>query len=490
MKLNFIYKIFGALLYLTFIISCNRTEKCDYTTLPCSDFEPAGFMVGTMASHKNSINPYSVAVLYKTLHNSIAPIGNNWNDPSAGTNRVDRVFPANWSSDIIGEVFGIALDHNKGIYLAATDVYQFDHLLPNLGTQVVLWSSGVGPAGSAGIYYTNYNTINTTTQLVTTLNSSSANTVGTNQIPSTGFTSSPGNSIGNIAYDFKNNQLFATNLEDGKIYRIDSNTGKIKSIFDPFTADDTLPGIAPIGEQLWGIGVYTFSGITKVYFARTTAPHTAGGITYGGVEIWSVELTGSGEFNASSSGGGLFTATIASGFIKKEINVTNGYQNKVTDIAFSNAGKMLVAERGHPHRASVFEYSYNGTTWTSGNNFYLGFDVRPTDPTFPHGANSAGGVDYSSRETNSGFKCNDLVWASGNAMATKSLIITGGYPNYVYGVQGMSSSGNSSTLSVNQQNDLYIDYNCTGWPHLTTPISETVKGRIGDVEFFDQCSCQ
>lgn len=481
-------KILGisALLICSSIIfqHCNN-EVCDYTEVSlCSDAEPSGFMVGTMASEINSINPNSVAVLYKTLHNSVAPIGNNWNDPSAGANRVVRIFPANWSSDRIGEVFGIALDHNKGIYLAATDVYKFDNQLPNLAGQKVNWSSGVGSAGSAAIYYTNYDTYNNTIPLVTTLNSSNTNTTGANQIPSTGISTSVGNSLGNIAFDYTHNQLFATNLEDGRIYRIDPTTGKVKSILDPFALDNTLPGISPVGEQVWGIGVNVESGVTKIYFARTTLPHDAGGIGYGGVEIWSVPLNSSGEFSATASSSiGLFTATIASGFIKKEINITNGFQTKVTDIAFSSAGKMLVAERGHPHRAMMFEFNNTGTSWITGNNFYLGFLAA--------GKNSAGGVDYSNREKNSNFACNDLVWGSGNAMSTQLLPISGSYPNYVYGVQGMSSSGNSSTLSVNAMNDLYIDYNCTGWPHYPNlNDGHDVKGRIGDVEFFDQCSCR
>ena len=472
-----------------------QSETCDYVTQPCSNDEPAGFMVGTMCSDVNSINPNSVAVLYKTLNNSTAPIGNNWNDPSAGANRVERIFPANWSSDKIGEIFGIALDHNKGIYLAATDVYKFDYYLPgSFGN----WSSGVGPAGAAGIYYTNYNTINTTTALVTTLNSSNANTVGTKQIPSTGFATSMGNSIGNIAFDYKNNQLFATNLEDGRIYRIDATTGIVKSILDPFSIDDGNAGISTIGEQLWGIGIYTFSGTTKVFFARSTQTHIGNGSSYGGVEIWSVNLTSSGEFNATSSGGGLFTATTSGGYIKKELDVTNGYQTKVTDIAFSSTGKMLLAERGHPHRSGIFEYTYTGTSFTTGNNFYLGWDLNSINSNYLKGKNASGGVDYSSREIinsggNNSFNCNDIVWATLNAGATKLLpqYPGGMYPNFIYGAQGMSSAGNSSTLSVNTTNDLYIDYNCTGWSHFSpSPGVGYVKGKIGDIEFFDQCSCQ
>lgn len=476
-----------------------QSETCDYVTQPCSNDEPAGFMVGTMCSDVSTVPKNQVATIYKTLNNASAPLGNNWNDPTAGANRVESVFPTNWTSDKIGEVFGIALDHNKGIYLAATDIYQFDGIRGVIYNSGITWATGAGPAGAAGIYYTNYNTVNTTTPLVTTLNSSNANTVGTNQIPSTGFSTSVGNSLGNIAFDYNNNQLFATNLEDGKIYRIDPSTGKIKSILDPFNADDGIAGISPIGEQLWGIGVYNFSGITKVYFARTTKNHTHTGSSIttpptapGGVEIWSVSLTSSGEFNAATSGGGMFTATSTSGYVTKEIDVTVGTQTKVTDIAFSSTGRMLIAERGNAHASGTFEYVNSGSVWSSGNNFYTGSGGLTGFGPYINSRNSSGGVDYSSRQLSSGgFACNDIVWSTTNYAPT--LILDGvtspyiGYPNYVYGAQGMSSAGNNllTILNSTRPTELYIDYNCTGWPHQIR-----IKNRIGDIEFFDQCSCQ
>lgn len=470
---------------LLLIFGCKKKEPCAYD-VPCVEQEPSGYMVGTMASDDNTKPKNQVATLYKTLHNSLAPIGDDWNSSLEGTNRVQSVFPKYWNSDSIGQVFGIALDHGGGVYFSATDVYKLDVSLPGSWGQ---WASGAGPAGAAGIYYTNYSTINTTIPLVTTLNSANANTVGTNQIPSTGFSTSIGNSIGNIAFDYAHNQLFVTNLEDGRIYRIDPANGKVKSILDPFALDDGLAGIAKVGEQIWGIGIYTTGGATKVYFARTTLPYNSTATNNGGVEIWSVALTASGEFSATNSGSGLYTATIASAMITKEVSVTQGGQNKVTDIAFSNAGKMLVAERGHPHRAGVFEYMNNGAAWVNGSSFNIGSDLT-SNPACLYGRNAQGGVDYSEREMsnqNPKYACSDIVWATGTAMKTKKL---SSYPNIVYGVQGMSSSGNDPSLTVNAQNDLYIDYNCTG-EAISHIGAAYCKGKIGNVEFFDQtCSCK
>ncbi|HMP29490.1 MAG TPA: hypothetical protein PKD85_07810, partial [Saprospiraceae bacterium] len=68
-------------------------------------------------------------------------------------------------------------------------------------------------------------------------------------------------------YDRKHNQLFATNLEDGKIYRI-SNTGVILDTYDPYLADNNANGIVALSEQIWGIGINYEGSQTKLYFPR------------------------------------------------------------------------------------------------------------------------------------------------------------------------------------------------------------------------------
>ncbi|MBK7160269.1 MAG: hypothetical protein IPH77_17480 [Ignavibacteria bacterium] len=73
-----------------------------------------------------------------------------------------------------------------------------------------------------------------------------------NWIPNTG------SGIGNICFDKWHHQMFATNHEDGKIYRVKdvSGVGQVSSWYDPFLPDDKVPGFAIRGELLWGIGSY------------------------------------------------------------------------------------------------------------------------------------------------------------------------------------------------------------------------------------------
>ena len=90
--------------------------------------------------------------------------------------------------------------------------------------------------------------------------------------------------LGNIAYDCECNQLFVTNMEDGKIYRL-SMGGTTLSTFDHATPDNGLPGFAPPGEKVWGIGVYNH----RVYY----------GVWGGGANgVWSKGLSSNCDFDA------------------------------------------------------------------------------------------------------------------------------------------------------------------------------------------------
>lgn len=461
------HKIITKITLLILIVVASACSKvaCDYKgATACNESPFAGYLISTFASNGIGQN---VGMIFNTQNNSIAPPGDDWNNPALGVNRVQSIQPAMWKLNTIGQVFGTALNTTSGVFLSATDIYRF-----STPFYLLAYPNIFGSGGSAGIYYTDISTatsVNTTTTLVSTdpFNTMQTTTIGSSKIPNTG---GLGNSIGNIAYDKANNQLFATNLEDGRIYRIDATSGKIKSIFDPFAVDVPSNGIAPAGEQLWGIGVYNDGTKNRVYFARTkTIIPFSTTDSAGTKDIWSIELTSSGEFNATEVGTSKLFTDSSSSSVLEIINVP-GNEALVTDIAFSGNGKMLLAERGHPHKAKVLEYMKSGSSWVTANNFYVGGST---------GNDSAGGVDYGIRETAtnpSKYKCDDIVWATGNYMKPSAL--SGGL---VYGVQGMSSSGNNPSLTMNMKTDLFLDYDT---------VYSYFKGAEGDVEVFRNNCCQ
>ena len=414
------------------------TIECEEEVLP----EQCGWMVSTC--YGTSAIP-DVAVLLDTRINSAAPQGQDWNDVTLGTSQIGSIHPTMWNANAIGQVFGIALDDNGGIYFGASNEY-------NIYDPTPLPLSG--PAGTGGIYYTDFNNVNVTTPFVTTVNFANQNTVGSKTIPNTGGSR---NGIGNIAFDSHNQQLFVTNLEDGRIYRMDL-TGTVLSIFDPLALDNAIPGMASLGEVVYGIGVYRSGGTTKVYYALSNFPTTAR-------QIHSIELDALGEFAANTTGGGLYIDSPQSSMV--EIASIPGQQLHVTDIAFSSTGRMLLAERGNPHSSTTLEYYQVGGVWIPGNSFVTGRTG---------GRNTAGGVDYGARESNGvvNFECDALVWSSVNYAES---LVNG---CCIYGAQGSDASGNSSNQSVNYANDFFIDYNNT--------YNTQDKGGIGDLEIF-KCGC-
>jgi hypothetical protein len=447
-NINFI-KITSLLLIIV-ATACNK-EECGYdqnTSDGNIKNPPNGYMVTT-----NSLNAGgNAAQVFKTLYNASAPIGGDWNNPSLGTNQVQQV-TTDWTFAKIGEVFGIAIDKSIGnVYLSATDVYNYD-----FGSG----ASNFGSAGGSGIYFSKVTatTASPTTTLVSTLNSNAWNYLLTNKIPNSGI--GLGNSIGNLAFDKSHNQLFVSNLEDGRIYRIDATTGNVKSVFDPFTLDAPSNGMVAKGERIWGIGVLTQGGTTEVYFARTELTLNS---------IWSIQLDSTGEFIASPQAGqaNVFNDSASS---SKKVIAKIGVQDKITDIEFSGTGKMLLAERGNPHSASIFEYQKAGTTWVVANTFFVGGFT---------GQNSAGGVDYGSKEVSGSFISDGLVWGSQNygiPSLNNPLYYGSTAPNpplsYLsYGVEGINAAGNLAP--TNGITDLFIKRNTV----------YNAKGALGDVDLF------
>ena len=413
-----------------------------------------------------------VAKVFDIRKNAAAPRGEDW--PQSNPKMV--ISPSTWTLQNMGEIYGIAIDTSGNIYMAATDMYKLDN--PSSATT----GSFSGPAGPGGLYLAASDDLSRVSTIIRSVDAPSIAELPSGVIPNTG---GLGNGIGNVAYDWKNNQLFLTNLEDGRLYRIDLNRSKpaVVSIYDPFETDDAQRGMAPKREQLWAVGVYsdTSNNLTKVYYTTRPEPNVHGG------KVFSITLDSTGEF-------------IAPFHTQKQIYTDNGQleitvppgtsgRTRITDIAFSNDNRMLLAERGNPHRARVLEYQYRNDSWQSTNrnfnvggwNIVLGLD----------GQNAAGGVDYGFRENgNNPFAYTDsLIWVSANYMSAP-----GAGSGFYYGIQGINARGNfpvTDPLKSNAYTDIFIDYDGVLNTYETTrlgdvevyrdPSASILQGRINDI---------
>lgn len=410
------------------IVSQYSCEKCEeIVTEPCGNefgqnSEHCGWTVATCYGQPEQ----PVGVVYDTGFNENAPIADDWGKT------LNAIHPNNWTSDKIGQVFGITIDNKENIYLASSDVYYYD------GGSGIINSSNINRPFGCGQIFKSSPPLFEAIPFCDLENSCGA-----------------GNGIGNIKYDKWNDQFFASNLEDGKIYRIKKD-GTILDSYDPFGIDNREQGIAPKSELIWGLAIVKESEGVKVYFAQISKERR---------NLYSITLDNS-------------TFPLDQNAEKIEFTNLPGIENKITDISISSNGEvMILSERGGPHSSAVFTLNKEGGNWIASNSeIYVGGFT---------GLNSAGGVDFyfTSQNENKSFVCDENLWASGNYMMSRG---TGNSTNQtIYGIQGISINGNlllDTTTNISSfDTDLYID--------LDGVYGTFTKGGIGDVEVFDCSEC-
>lgn len=431
----------------TYILSYTGIEIDPDTGLPCFekhfkdtvtvDCEPASlFKCGMAVTTYYSIsNPMQQVLSVRDVRNHCPqPQLTNWLAP-------EITFP-DWDVSHLGEIFGIAIDKFNNIYVCATSAY------------ATSWPTTLayGPAGSGGIYK-----INATTGNITTFVSTAAccgSTMNTATIPNARA------GLGNIAYDEANNVFFVTNLEDGKIYRIDATTGIINSTYDPFLPDNGTAGLACEGERIWGIGRYG----SKLYFSQC---NQSSSVSVGPNKIYSITLGPLGTF--PPSGSEVLEITLP------PISTTYLYSNPVSDIEFAADGRMIVAEHTESglacqplviaHGARALEYTgAPGPLTLSPNTYFIGV---------PNYNNSAGGADFGYKcydpATQNPGNCDEMIWVSGDALILSA-------PVYCYGIAGIPAGGNSTS----SLNSWFVD--------VDSNLGPGDKTRIGDVDIID-CGC-
>jgi hypothetical protein len=235
---------------------------------------------------------------------------------------------ATWSAKDMGCVFGIATDPQGNTYTAANGLWEPVYS-PSWYGDPYLRYGDIGRAGSdeigaSGTIYkvdvlTGVASVFARVPQVSDPNLPIAPAVGVTK-------GGPG--IGNITVDSASGNLFATSLDDGKIYQY-SPAGALLGTYDPFTVEASpTPGMIPLGERLWAIEAHA----GKLYFSVWK-----GGTASNRNEIWSVTLPG-GLINAGS--------------LLMELQVPASYGANssdsiaVSDLSFSSDGNtMLIGER-------------------------------------------------------------------------------------------------------------------------------------------------
>jgi hypothetical protein len=314
--------------------------------------------------------------------------------PPPNTNYIPPVYKnPGWSAARLGTIFGTTLDNAGNIYVAATTIYS---------------TKAVGAGGTFGTVYKIANGTGSVTNLAT--------------LPSSATLTMNPAGLGNIAFDCGTHTLFVTDFDNGLIYQLDPTTGVIKSTFDhgihlttPIP-DDLTKTYTPLGRRVWAVRP---SGGRLYYSVWSKDQSNTGGTQMN--EIWSVGLNST------------FGFVVGSQHIELSMPAFQPtWSNPVAGISFGPGGKTLLAERSMytnggvietaAHNSRLLEYAAG---WTPGNTFLVG--------AIPNSSAGSAVYDYTPGAAKA-------VWPMGDAVQFG--------PAYIYGLQGMPSTGGTVANSV------------------------------------------
>ncbi|MDP2619457.1 MAG: peptidoglycan-binding domain-containing protein [Hyphomicrobiales bacterium] len=430
-----------------------------------------------------------------------------------------------------GQLFGIAVDNAQpaNIYVTASSAYGLFRNPDNSDWMDGMW----GPNGGPGTVY----------------RLSAENAYQPEVFADLTVDDRPnsGAGLGNIAFDETNNQLFVSDLESGMIFRIDAASGQVIDrydhgvdgrayyldsetaqyavsdvvSFDPasapriadcgvgsadeaaarFSADPQCWNIADFRRRVYGLGIHEdFEiGAVRLYYA------VWGSQSFGNPEweadsddatntIWSVGLDPAGGFDLQSV---RREFELPPFFVTAEDVDEHGASHPVTDIAFSSADAMFLAERGglngvslpgddaattpRGSRVLLFSRGEEGL-WLADGRFDVGYDER-SDLDPPHlRAAAAGGLALGFGYTGSGALDSTapeaVVWMTGDDLCSSltpcpSTDGQGTDPRPTTGMQGTPST----QLADLAQPQAYAPYPSPG--PVTPPTGPDASYMVG-----------
>lgn len=351
---------------------------------------------------REGTSPTDPVVTAFHLDSGIPPFDVNWDPPNGLMKRfsgyIDGSGFGHWRQGVLGSVFGITLDDAGNVYVCQTSAYNFDQTATLPG------------ATPGGVYKIDAVTGNATT--FATLPNAADPSVS----PGVNFPC-----LGNITFDCRHRLLFVSNLEDGRIYRLDL-AGNILSTFDHGTPDNGLPGWAPYGQRVWAV---QWHNDNRLYYSLWN--RDGGNAGSGPNEIWSVALDAVGNFVPGSAQLEITMPSMPSAT----------YSEPVSDISFMRSGSILLAERAisfetYPgaHDTRVLRYDCQNFHWVPGSATYAISQYN--------NYSAAGGVD-SDHDTYSGGT-HGRVWVTGDALHLN-------FNDAIYGLQGLPPTGGNTTVS-------------------------------------------
>ncbi|MEE2907258.1 MAG: hypothetical protein VX527_05425 [Planctomycetota bacterium] len=313
-----------------------------------------------------------VVKIYDLSDINSAPL-NNWF-------ALNRYSDPDWTQWELGSVFGLAVDDDGDIFVTSTRSWNYDY---------------VGSGGWGAVY--RLDRVTGDISVFATLPNVDSG-------------------LGSITWDCDHQVFFVSNMEDGRIYRLDTS-GNVLDWFDPAAAWTGMPGPVALGDRPWAVEVHA----GRLYYSMWNE-HFNNGAAATANEIWSVQLDSMGM-------------PVGSETLEISLPAKDNFEwsSPVADMRFTPRGSLLLAERTQinfdtltAHHSRVLEYECQDGAWVpSGNTFSVG-EIN--------GENATGGVDADVERT----------WAGGDAL---HLGHPAPYAN-LYGFAGLPALGGTVADSV------------------------------------------
>jgi hypothetical protein len=403
----------------------------------------------------------------------------------------------------VGQVFGIALDNAPdltgaaapNIYLTASSAFGLDIVVldatdgspvrskvgaPGATFMPGQWGTAGGATGTPGSIWK----VDGVTGEISLFA----------DIPNVG-----GAGLGDIVFDASTQQFFASDLDDGLVYRLDRNgqvidsfdhgqsgrpghslapvadDGSVMDITDPaFNAEDPSTwGFTPPERKVYGLAVHG----GRLYYAVAAGP-----------QVWSVGINLDGSF-ANDARWELDVAGLPSA-------------NEISNIVFDPQGRMILAQRGP--QVGSYDYTVFADPKTSSVVRYT--QEIPDDPNTPSiwietpdtyaigfrpdGANATGGIalgyGYDPSPRAIGGACSNYLWSTGDSLRDDSELNPPLNPPLDPPAQVHGLQGNDKEL-VRPENDPPMNSYFTDYDANTGDDQAQDQGHVGDVEIWQKC---
>ena len=274
------------------------------------------------------------------------------------TAQQDMYHHPSWHVDSIGNIFGLTIDHCGNVYAAASSNYASQFFFFN---SIVRYGDiGGGPEDleAAGtIYKIDKETAQASQWAVLPQQSYSFTHETCEGFLSIPRTTGPG--LGNMTFNQETKSLYASNFEDGRIYRLDT-MGNILESYDPFDIDSGFPGPPQdIYEIPYALAVNNEG--TELFFG------TMGGNGFGTTEagIYSIPINADGSFagtvdNTNMPAGATWDNLV--GDEQLHTFIDNYTTNFISGMEFTPDDKLLIGNRVGCNNSIQTSYNHGGLT--------------------------------------------------------------------------------------------------------------------------------